>query len=268
MAKRKRTSNTLDDLNPFELSPTPDDIAVLRKRLAELDNRRDIWIAVLSTLEKKAGLPLTFPDQTSATAGVITRRRHSPYPTEPIKDLEVVEGSRAYEVHKILTEAGRPVNYHYIRDKFAETPLGKNMRPQDKPYYSGVQALKKIGHCVPYKRHLTTPDVLKKFKTDVAAGLVADIEELPRFNSRWSDAIAKYLKIRSDWISSKEIADYLSTLPEFKHLKHTHVRTCTVLYNMQHKRGLVEKKGQGKGAKWRLKVDGNSDEEPHLRLVK
>ena len=62
----------------------------------------------------------------------------------------------------------------------------------------------------------------------MAAGLVEDIDELPRFfTAGRADAIAKYLKTLNDWSSSREIADHLATLPEFRHLNDTHVRTCS-----------------------------------------
>mgnify|MGYP000350744755 CR=1 FL=1 len=186
-------------------------------------------------------------------------RRNEAYPTEPIKDLEVVEGSRAYYIHKILTDAARPISYRELEEKFSKTPAGAKKSPNDKPHYSGLQALKMKGHCVIYKGHVTTPEILQRFKANVESGLHPDIDERPRFNSLWADEIAKYLKARNDWVSSKEVAEHLLTLPTFKHLKDTHVRTCTVLANLLHKRSLVEKRGQGKGAKWRLVQDANAN---------
>jgi hypothetical protein len=62
---------------------------------------------------------------------VILRRRHEPYPTEPTGDAEFVEGSRPYVVYKILTDAARPITHRELRERFAQTELGRDMGPDD-----------------------------------------------------------------------------------------------------------------------------------------
>jgi len=218
----------------------------------ELEELARTWTTLMGMREIAAKALGVTKQPPTLPSSVITQRRHAPYPSEPVGDLEVREGSRPYIVHKILTDAGRPISYRELRERFAETELGKQMGTDDKPYYSGIQALKMKGHCVVYRGHITTPDALKKFKADVAAGRVADIEEMPRFTSLWAEEITRYLKLREDWVSSKEVADYLAALPQFQHVKNTYARTCVVLTNMKRRRGLVEKEGQGKGTRWRM----------------
>lgn len=254
MARKIRTSSMAEAAR--DLMRSPKAVEDIDRELEQLSNT---WTALMAMREAAAKVHGVTKAPPTLPTTVVTRRRNEAYPTEPIKDLEVVEGSRAYFIHKILTDAGRPVSYRELEDEFSKTPAGVKKSPRDKPHYSGLQALKMKGHCVIYKGHITTPEILKRFKANVAAGVHPDIEERPRYNSLWADEIAKYLKARNDWTSSKEVADHLSTLTPFTHLKDTHVRTCTVLYNMKNKRGLVEKRGQGKGAKWRLAQDTDAD---------
>ena len=231
-----------------DLTRSPKTVEVIDKELAELAKTWTNLMALREIAAKAHGVTKQPP---SMPTTVITQRRHAPYPTEPRKDLEVREGSRAFVVHKILTDAGRPISYRELRERFAETELGRKMGPDDAPYYSGIQALKKNGHCRVYKGHLTTPDVLKQFQADVAAGRVADIEEAPRSRSLWAEGITKYLTERGDWISSKEISEHLGAQPRFAKVKNTYVRTCFMLERLR-RLGLAEKSGEGKGTKWRL----------------
>jgi len=264
--KRSRDSVSLDDLNPFDLDGSPEDIEFIKKGLSAYEKKVGLWTAVLAEFERRNGrshlieaTPQTFSGTGTLSAEtVIKKRRLDPYPTSPTGPLTLITGSWTDVVYQALSKAGRPITYHELRDAVSKTELGRDMKPHEKPYYAGIQALKMKGYCVAYKGRVATPDTLKKYLEDVAAGRVESFDDVPRFNSRWGDAITHYLKARGDWVSSKEIADHLSTLPEFQGIKNVHQQACSVLSNQMYRRKIYERRGRAASAQWRFVPEGNT----------
>src|SRR5579862_994443 len=144
MVKKKPDSVSLDDIDPFELDGSPEDIALIKRGIARWEKKLAIWAAVLAGFEKRGGIMSAVESSRapSAPETVNRRRRGNPYPTEPKGDLIIVEGSWADVVYKILDRAGRPISYHDLRHEVEQTDLGRNMKPDEKPYYAGIQRLK------------------------------------------------------------------------------------------------------------------------------
>jgi hypothetical protein len=258
----KRTTKraiSLDKLDPFAMEGSREDIALIREGIAEIEKRHGLWTALLAEFERRAGIsgapivPLSTMLAPVAKETVIRRRRLDPYPTEPIMPLQLVTGSTADVVYKILKNATRPISPAELRIEFAKTELGKNLEPHENPHYAGVQRLKIRGYCVSYKGRLITPDNLKKYLADVAAGRVEDVGELPRFHSKWQEAIGHYLHSRNgEWVKAREIAEHVGQLPDFADIKNVLEQVCTNLSTMLNRRKIVEKQGTKKEARWRL----------------
>jgi hypothetical protein len=265
MSKRKKSDDvSLDALDPFELTASPEHIGILRRGLAKLEHRKVIWTAVLEALEKQAGItalpipkPMAYKIGATVDADNAIRKgpRKAP-PTQPRGPLKLVEGSGTDVLYKVLVEAAGPIAYYDVAERY-EKAGGPSMKNRQ-TLYAAIQRLKNKGYCVPYKGRIATPDNLKKFLEDVAAGRVKDLGEHPRFQSRWADAIADYLLERNEWVRVAEITEHFSTLPDFRDNKHILVQICATLNKMRTNHvQLVEKQGRANNARWRMLRDKN-----------
>jgi hypothetical protein len=186
----------------------------------------------------------------------IRKAPRKPPPRQPRGPLKLVEGSGTDVLYKVLVEAGGPIAHYDVAERY-EKAGGPSMKNRQ-TLYAALQRLKNKGYCVAYKGRVATPDNLKKFLDDVAAGRVKDLGEHPRFQSRWADAVADYLLERNEWVRVAEIVEHFSTLPEFRDNKHLLVQVCTTLNKMRTNHvHLVEKQGRANNARWRMLRDKN-----------
>jgi hypothetical protein len=264
MKTRKRSDSvSLDNVDPFELTASPEDISLVRRGLAKLANSTAIWTAVLEALEKQADAaaapakPVVYKIGATVDADNAIRKgpRKLP-PTQPRGPLKLVEGSGTDVLYKVLVEAGGPIAHYDLAERY-EKAGGPSMKNRQ-TLYAALQRLKNKGYCVAYKGRVATPDNLKKFLDDVAAGRAKDLGEHPKFQSRWADAMADYLLERNEWVRVSEITEHFSTLPEFRDNKHILVQVCSTLNKMRTNHvHLVEKQGRATNARWRMLKDKN-----------
>jgi hypothetical protein len=193
--------------------------------------------------------------ETSDVAAPEVKRKNprQPPPGEPIQTLNLIAGSAADIVWGIVEPKPMGVSYPELREEFAKSPQGRNVRGHERPYYAAVQRLKGGGHVQIYKSRLWATHHLRKFQADVAAGLVEDIEDKPRFHSKWTDAILDHLRQRKgEWVDTKEVAKHISGLPEFADCKDYFTPTADTLRNLKYRYAAVERKSNGsKGSVWR-----------------
>jgi hypothetical protein len=261
MKRKPARTLSLDDVDPFEMEGSLEDIAFVEKGIAAWEKKIGRWSAVLAEMKKEAGVAVEVPIKPKAPAmngiveKVVRRKPNTIYPTQPIGTLKTAEGSVADVVYKILDAAGAPISYPDFRERFVKTELGKNMLPHDKPYYAGIQRLKKKGYCVNYKGRLSTPAHLKRFLADVAAGRVEDFDAADRFVSKWADAIMEVLRAQhGEWIATRDLVEKIGALPQFKGYKNLYGKVCNALNNLKYRRNLVERTGRenAKGTRWRI----------------
>ena len=104
MAARK-DEISLDDLNPADMEPTPENVELVRKGIAKLDNRRLVWSGVLAVWEKRLGLSTSITPPEDPILEVIRQPRGNPRPKPngvPIKPLNLIQGSVADAVYGVL----------------------------------------------------------------------------------------------------------------------------------------------------------------------
>lgn len=187
--------------------------------------------------------------------------RQSP-PTEPIKDLKLVAGSLAAFLWDLIESKPLGLTHHELREAFDASKHGADRTDGRGAHYQSLHRLKTSGHVRSWKGRIWATHHLMQFQADVAAGRVADIEDTPRFKSKWSAAILNHLRERDEWIGTNDIAEYMSTLPDYADRKNILNQACAVLRTL-HLRGTIERKGDSaKGSSWRaVKTVGNGSME-------
>jgi hypothetical protein len=183
--------------------------------------------------------------------------RHSP-PTEPVKDLKLVAGSLAAFLWDLIESKPLGISHHELREAFDNSKRGADRTDGRGAHYQSLHRLKTSGHVRSWKGRIWATHHLIQFQADVAAGRVQDIEEEPRFKSKWSSNILNHLRERDEWISTHAVAEYMGTLPAYANRKNLLNQAAAVLRTLQ-LRGTVERKGDSvKGSFWRaVKTVGN-----------
>jgi hypothetical protein len=252
MAKRKKSRDvSLDNLNPLDLDATPENADLVRRGLATLDKKRLIWGGILAALEKQLGIsaePAT-AERPTVTRQVIRTPRgvHRALPKEPTGPLNVIQGSMADVVYRILSDAGRPISYEELKNEISKTALADKINDIDRPHYGAVQRLKEKGYCLTHNGRIATPENLKKFLEEVAAGRAVDIV-VRRMRNRWADAVVGFLDTRPEGATSREIYEHLRTIPEFKEGTRNYHNSYvfTLLSKMHRKLKMLERDNQGR----------------------
>lgn len=246
---------SLDDLNPLDLDPTTENVELVRRGLAKLDNKRLVWGGVLDAWEKQLGLSTAAPE--SIRREVIVRPRENPKPE--IQTLNLVAGSIPAECYSILSENPRPMTYHKLEEELIKR--GVEITEFNKPQYNAVQRLRAVHFVVEYKNHLTTPGNLKKFLEDIAAGRAEDVT-VQRVKNKWAEAILNALESFPNGATTEEIIARLNaTLPDFA--KETGKLSPTYIYGvvgkLERRDGLIEGfKKDGKARVYRLRKPVNA----------
>jgi hypothetical protein len=254
----KGLKELLDDISMGDLTATGEPrrkmIAKLRDRLTDLTEASKIVVTFLHTLEAAEGEPLTKIEaaaaETTARRGVVfnqPRQKHV-YPKEPTGPLKLFEGSLPEVIYRILSEAGRPITWDELRDGLKKYPTMTKVE-NDKSYYSGVQRLKDKGYCVSHKGRISTPENLKRFLDEVAAGRAVDVE-VARHRNKWAEAILDYLNSLPNKTSTfRDIRTHLANHPEFSAKlagpKPMQTYMANTLTQMVTKFGLLEKPMKG-----------------------
>jgi len=143
-------------------------------------------------------------------------------------------GSWTSVIHTILTKAGRGLVHAELRSEVAKSELADRLAKSDKGFYGAIAKLADQDPplLVKYKGRLFDPVTYRKFKADVAAGRVADLEELPHMGnaSPFRDAILDVMKSSfPDGATSTEIIEELKKNPA---LISTVLRHPTHTYNV------------------------------------
>jgi hypothetical protein len=263
--RKQQRGTSLDDIDFFELDGTPENIALVEDAISGWRRKIGRATAVLDAMKKEAGIttstvtettvkpePDLLPDRIGTWHETVVRRKpNTAYPTEPQGKLRLAEGSCADICWKILTASLQPMSFPDFRAKYEEA-TGVKIQGTHRPYAAGIQRLRQKGHVVVYENRLTTVTNLKRYKEDVAAGRVAKLDPIPRFHSRWADAIVDVLMKNGGWMKARDITAILVKYPQFNiATAHTHV--CTVLPGIKVRHpGLVERKGHGTVSRWRF----------------
>jgi hypothetical protein len=178
---------------------------------------------LLAALEHSAGVSPSlrieeapFKDSTSTPApgsSVIRMERrkgeNAPLPTRPIVDpVTFHKGSWNDTVWKILNEAGRPIEYAELREALLKTPLADKLSEDGRVYYTAVLKLKQYGLCQVYKGRIGTPENIKKFQAEVAAGRAADVH-VARYRNKAAEAILVFLEQTQRPTAFREIIENL-----------------------------------------------------------
>jgi hypothetical protein len=139
MVNRKREIS-LDDLNPLDLEPTPENVELVRRGLAKIDNNRLVWGGVLAAWERQLGLWTPPPSSLEA----IRQPKGNPRPKlngVPTKQLKLIQGSVTDAVYQILSDASRPMTFRDLEDALRKRGLGHKLLGEKKPHYGAIQRL-------------------------------------------------------------------------------------------------------------------------------
>lgn len=194
------------------MSPEPRHIDLLRQEIANIDKRRSLLTGILQALETAAGTVPSGDFQRAVIVNPKRREAHDP-PSEPTEPLRLFEGSLAHVIHQTMTEAGRPISWDELREGIRIRGTTTQVtNPQS--YYAAFQRLRERGYAVTYKGRITTPETLKKFMDEVAAGRAIDVV-VARHRNKWAEATLAFMRTKSDGIATyRQILDHLKTLPE------------------------------------------------------
>jgi hypothetical protein len=265
MAKKKRDSVSIDDLDPFELDASPENIALvekgmmeLNKRKLKLDQKRLVWGTLVSDWKKQLGI---LPPEVSAEASRlvvrhprgIPRRHQGPF--QAGGDLNLIEGSMADAVYKILSDAARPITFQELEEELRKTELGSKITKFERPHYGAVQRLRVKGFIKDHNGRIATPGTLKKFLDDVAAGHAEDVF-VPRMRNKWAEEIVSFLETRPDGATTREIIDYMKSIPEYQESTGNYQGSYVynVISRLKDRQKLIEKCGK---LRYRLCKFGN-----------
>jgi hypothetical protein len=137
-------------------------------------------------------------------------------------------------IHTILRKAGRGLLHTELREEVAKTELAERLAKSDKGFYGGIAKLadQEPPLLVKYKGRLFDPPIHKKFMTDVEAGRVADLEEIPHMGnaSPFRDAILDVMK--SSFTDGATSTDIIEALKKNPALAGTIQRHRTHAYNV------------------------------------
>jgi hypothetical protein len=115
----KRESVSLDDLDPFDLEGTPEDIDLVERGLAILARKQVVWASVVEGWKKRAGISTetkTIVPPLEASVGRSTSELETPLMRQT---NDPVDGSVANLVHLYQTDERSP--YKQLRFKTRET---------------------------------------------------------------------------------------------------------------------------------------------------
>src|ERR1700682_4816382 len=201
----------ISDLDP--LDPAHRDL--VRREVLKL-------ASIFEGLERAAGLSPSLRVETApfrsienAAPGTSVRRMerrkgvHTPLPMQPTVDpVTFHKGSWNDTVWKILDEAGRPIEYSELRAKLLKSHLADKLSEDGRVYYTAVLKLKQLGLCQVYKGRIGTPENIKKFQAEVAAGRAADMH-VARYRNKAAEAILVFLEERRTPTTFREIIENL-----------------------------------------------------------
>jgi hypothetical protein len=212
MVNRKREIS-LDDLNPLDLEPTPENVELVRRGLAKIDNNRLVWGGVLAAWERQLGLWTPPPSSLEA----IRQPKGNPRPKlngVPTKQLKLIQGSVTDAVYQILSDASRPMTFRDLEDALRKRGLGHKLLGEKKPHYGAIQRLREAGYCVSHKGRFATPGNFKKYMDAVAAGHTEDVFA-PQLRNKWAEAIVMFVESHPKGVTTQEMIAHLNTLPGF-----------------------------------------------------
>jgi hypothetical protein len=212
---KKRTDISLDDLDPFDLDATPENIALVEKHLAKIDKKRLVWSSILAGWKEQIG---EIAPKTPASGRLVIRQpRGVPKPkvTTPVKPLKVIQGSIADAVWNVLSNSQRPITFQELENELVKCGLGDKMTKDHQPHRGALQRLREKGYCVKHNGRYATPGNLKKFLEEVATGRAEDVST-PIIRNKWAVGILKVLEGHPEGLSTVQIIDHmLNTMPEF-----------------------------------------------------
>lgn len=247
MASRKRDSISLDQLDPFDMEVSAENVALVEKALAKHEKKGRDWARLLSGWKEELGLAPDVPKVPRLAATVIRhpRRTTKHLPFQHGGDLNLIAGSMADTVYKILTDAGRPITFQELEQELKKTELADKITKLDKPHYSAVQRLRTKGFVLNHNGRISTPGNLQKFLEEVAAGHAEDVS-VPRFRNKWAEEIVAFLDGRPEGATVREMIDHLKSIPGFR--EETINYKTTYIYNvisrLKDRAQLIEKCGK------------------------
>lgn len=137
-------------------------------------------------------------------------------------------------IHTILTNIGRGLVHSELRAEVAKTELAERLAKSDKGFYGGIAKLvaQDPPALVKYKGRLFAPATYRKFKADVDAGRVEDLEDIPHIGnaSPFRDAILELMK--SYFTAGATSAEIIEELKKNPALISTIIRHPTHTYNV------------------------------------
>ena len=210
----------LEDIPLSALEASPEHIGLVREEVERLGRQRTVWIGILNSLESAAKLPITSFGEETEPARIQVQHRpprnKRENPTQPVKPMVFHQGSWAHTIHTVLTEAGRPLAFAEVREAISKTPLGPKLEDNKlaRSYHSTVQRLKEGGYVVDHNGGITTPDVLRHFLAEVAAGRAVDVQ-FARYRNKYTEAIYRFLKTKPEGASLFDIMEHLRSVEGF-----------------------------------------------------
>jgi hypothetical protein len=79
-------------------------------------------------------------------------------------------------IREIALTSNHPVPYAEARQEIMKTDLAEKLQQSEKGFYAAISKLNKIEEIVAYKGHLFSPELFRKFKADVDAGVARDLK--------------------------------------------------------------------------------------------
>jgi hypothetical protein len=216
---KKLTS--IEDVPLGKLKAIPEHMDLLRAAIDDIDQRRDLYLGALRSLEKRAGLPLTEQKNAPEVVRLTSRVDRIQYPQEAVKPLTLRAGSWADEIYRLLVEANRPVPPNDLKAAMYKTPLADKMKENGQSFYSTIQRLKQGGHVVEHNGALTTPAIKDKFLEEVAAGRAVEIRHV-RYRNPVAEEVYRFLIDKGASATLFEIIEHLkpkSDLPKVREQK-------------------------------------------------
>jgi hypothetical protein len=217
MAKNQRTRAPLGpfkDIAISDLDPTDSEHRdLVRREVLKLSG-------ILEGLERAAGVEPSlrveqapFRADSKEIGTSVTRLERAPRnpsrPSHPIVDpVTFHKGSWNDTVYGILHDAGRPITYDELRTELGKTRFAQKIDSTGKVYYAVIQKLRELGLCQSYKGRIGTPENIKKFQDEVAAGRASDVH-VARYRNPTMEAILVLLEERRTETTFREIVNYL-----------------------------------------------------------
>jgi hypothetical protein len=117
---------------------------------------------------------------------------------------------------RLIKRADRGLAYAELKELVLDTHLGETLARTDKAFYGGIRKLEKAGDIIKYKGYLFSSATYKKFKADLAVGLIEDLPDISSQREGESPneiAVRRFVAEQPNGVSTAAIVNHLLNNP-------------------------------------------------------